>query len=71
LPSFSASFQSSLVGGVEGDEDLLAPLVAGLVHGFFDDLQGVLVVLEVGCEAALVAHGGGQPRPLRTPFRPW
>ena len=45
-------------GGVEGDEDLLAPGIAGLVHGLFDDLQCVLVVLEVWCEAALVADGG-------------
>ena len=42
-------------GGIESDEDVLAELVAGLVDGLRDYLQGLVVALEAGGEAALVA----------------
>jgi hypothetical protein len=45
--------------GVHGDHEVLARLVPGGGDGLHDELQGVLVALEVGGEAALVAHGGG------------
>ena len=47
-------------GRVEGDEDVLARLIAGLLNGFHDDLEGFFVGGEVGGEAAFVAHAGGQ-----------
>ncbi|CAN4012651.1 tRNA (N6-threonylcarbamoyladenosine(37)-N6)-methyltransferase TrmO, partial [Dysosmobacter welbionis] len=46
-------------GGVNGDLEVLAGLVAGLLDGLHDDLQGVLILLQVGGIAALVAHAGG------------
>ena len=46
-------------GGVDGDHEVLAGLVAGLLNGLDDDLQGVLILLQVGGVAALVAHAGG------------
>ena len=46
-------------GGVNGDHKVLAGLVAGLFDGPDDDLQSVLVLLQVGGVAALVAHTGG------------
>ena len=45
-------------GGVERDGDLLAGLVAGRCDGFEDELEGFVVGLEVGREAAFVADGG-------------
>ena len=45
--------------GVDGDHEVLAGLEAGLLDGGHDDLQGVLVLLQVGGVAALVAHAGG------------
>ena len=47
-------------GRVEGDGDVDARLVAGLLHGLQDHLDGVFVAGQVRREAALVAHGGGQ-----------
>ena len=48
-----------LAGGrVEADADLLAGLVAGLRDGFEHALDGFLVRLQIGREAALVAHRG-------------
>ena len=38
----------------------LAGLVAGLVDGLQDDAERLLVGPEVGREAALIAHGGGE-----------
>ena len=46
-------------GGVDGDLEVLTGLVAGLLDGLHDDLQGILVLLQVGGVAALVAHAGG------------
>ena len=45
-------------GGVDGDHEVLAGLVAGLGNGLHDDLQGILILLQVGGVAALVAHAG-------------
>ena len=45
--------------GIDGDLEVLAGLVAGLLDGGHDDLQGVLILLQVGGIAALVAHAGG------------
>ena len=45
--------------GVDGDHEVLAGLEAGLLDGLHDDLQGVLILLQVGGVAALVAHAGG------------
>ncbi len=45
-------------GGVEGDEDVLAELVAGGFDGVGDDFEGFFVGLEVGGEAAFIADGG-------------
>ena len=44
---------------VDGDLEVLAGLVAGLLDGLNDDLQSVLVLLQVGSVAALVANTGG------------
>jgi hypothetical protein len=44
-------------GAVQADGDLRAGLVAGLVDGFQDELDGGLVAGHVGREAAFVAHG--------------
>ena len=46
-------------GGVDGDHKVLTGLEAGLLNGGHDDLQGVLILLQVGGVAALVAHAGG------------
>jgi hypothetical protein len=40
--------------------NLLAGGVAGFLDGLGDELEGLLVGLEVGGEAALVADGGGK-----------
>ncbi len=59
-------------GRVQGDEDLLAGLVARLADGLDDQVQGLGVALQVGGEAALVADVGGQLlRPCNTFFRLW
>ena len=47
-------------GRVQGDEDLLARLVAGLADGLDDHVQGLGVALQVGGEAAFVADVGGE-----------
>src|SRR6478736_567604 len=46
-------------GGVEGDRDLRAGLVASGFDGLEDLAEGVLVLGELGGEAAFVADGGG------------
>ena len=46
-------------GGVDGEHEVLAGLVAGLLDGGDDALEGVLVLLQVGSVAALIAHAGG------------
>ena len=46
-------------GGVEGDGDVLSGRVPGGLDGLDDDLAGLVVALEVGGEAALVADAGG------------
>ena len=46
-------------GGVDGDHEVLAGLIAGLFNGLDDDLQGVLILFQVGGIAALIAHAGG------------
>ena len=45
--------------GVDGDHEVLAGLVAGLLDGLNDDLQSILILLQVGSIAALVANTGG------------
>ena len=45
-------------GDVEGEGDVGADLVPGLVDGGEDDLDGLLVALEVGGEPPFVADGG-------------
>src|SRR5436190_1776183 len=45
---------------IEGDGDLLAGGVAGLLDGLDEDLDRLLVGGQVRREAALVAHRGGQ-----------
>ncbi len=45
--------------GVDGDLEVLAGLVAGLLDGLHDDLEGVLVLGQVGGVAAFVAHARG------------
>ena len=46
-------------GCIDGDHEVLTGLVAGRFDGLDDDLQGVLILLQVGGVAALVAHAGG------------
>ena len=46
-------------GSVDGDAEILAGLVAGLLDGGDKSLQGVLITVEVGGVAALVADAGG------------
>ena len=46
-------------GGIDGDGNLLAGLVAGGGDGFEDALEGFFVGFEIGREAAFVADGGG------------
>jgi hypothetical protein len=46
-------------GGVEGDGDVFAGGVAGEFDGFDDEIEGLVVGLEAGSEAAFVADGGG------------
>ncbi len=48
-------------GGVEGDRHVVAGRVAGRLDAVHQHAQGGLVGLQVGREAALVAHGGAQP----------
>jgi hypothetical protein len=64
-----------LAGGrVEGDEHLpvlAAERVTGGRHGLADVLQGVLVVLQVGREPALVADGRAQLGLCRIFFSAW
>jgi hypothetical protein len=48
-------------GRVQGDGHLLAGLVARRPDALHEDLERGLVGVEVGGEAALVAHGGAQP----------
>ncbi len=45
-------------GAVQAQGDLLAGRVAGGIDGLQDQLDGGLVVLDAGGEAAFVAHGG-------------
>src|SRR5262249_31061291 len=45
-------------GGIEGDGNLFAGLVASSGNGFENDLNGFFVGLAAGCEAALVADSG-------------
>ena len=45
---------------VEGDEHVLAGLVARLADGFHHHVERVAVRFEIGCEAALVADAGGE-----------
>ncbi|CAN4006292.1 hypothetical protein BFDFBN_BFDFBN_06830, partial [Dysosmobacter welbionis] len=45
-------------GGVDGDLEVLAGLVARGLDGLDNDLQGVLILLQIGGVAALVAHTG-------------
>src|SRR6185437_5339919 len=45
-------------GGVEGNGDLVAGCVAGLLDGFKDELDGFVVGLERGSESAFIADGG-------------
>ena len=45
---------------VEGEDDLLAELVAGLLDGLGQHLEGLVAALEVRSEAALVADGGAE-----------
>ena len=45
-------------GGVEGDGDVFAGSVAGELDGFEDEVEGFVVGLEAGGEAAFVADGG-------------
>jgi hypothetical protein len=47
-------------GGIEGDRHLLAGLIARRADAGHEHLQGLLVGLQIGREAALVAAGGGQ-----------
>jgi hypothetical protein len=47
-------------GHVEGDEDVLTELVAGLVHGLGDDFEGVVGALERRGEATFVTDGGAE-----------
>ena len=48
-------------GGVEGEADLRAELVAGLFHRFADHIQGLDVAAKVGSEAPFVADRRVQP----------
>ena len=47
-------------GDIEGDEDILAGLVAGGLDGLDEDFEGGGVAGEGGGESAFVADGGGQ-----------
>ena len=49
-----------MAAGVQGDEDLLARLVAGLADGLDDHVERLGVALQVGGEAAFVADGRGE-----------
>ena len=47
-------------GDVQGEEDLLAGLVAGVFDGLQDGFDGVLDAVQLGGEPAFVADGGAQ-----------
>ena len=51
-------------GRVQGDEGLLARLVAGLADGLDDHVEGLLVALQVGSETAFVADVRGELLPV-------
>ena len=55
-----ASSNSSVRGRVEGEDDLLAELVAGLLDGRGEHLERLVAAFEIRGEAALVADGGAQ-----------
>ena len=48
-------------GHVQGQEYVLPGAVAGALDRAQDEVQRLHIARERGCEAALVAHAGGQP----------
>ncbi len=62
--TYLPSTKKLLAAGIEGDEDVLAGLVAGLLDGFDDGLDGLFVGVQVRGEPALVADRGRQAAAL-------
>ena len=52
-------------GGVHCQHKVLARQISRLFDGSQNGLDGLLIAGKVGCKAALIAHGGGQPLGLQ------
>ena len=65
LKTYLPFSKNSEAAAIEGDEDVLARLVPGLVDGLDDHLQRFLVGFQVGGEPALVADGRAVFLPLQ------
>ena len=58
-------------GNIEGEEDLLAGLVARVFGGLENGFDGIFNAIEFGGETAFVADGGAEAALLRTDLRAW